>query len=475
MKDAQKISSPIGVDKVPSSGIQSASGFDATQTKDRAGDVRKRSGAATPTETSNRLRTIHNALQCTVMALPNPLKYRHQSLSFGMRETDRHACLSKRLLHSSIYSIHIMIQLTKLMIYKYHIFPNLITHRTASQATNSEKSQSFSNHQQPLAEGQVLEQYSEASDAILSVVGKSHEEHYKYVNPFLANTIWLAGVVQLLYRELAPLESSNKELTNSNYELLSRTYNMFVSYWNMSPTMQKNLEIVESELENLQEEARDHDNDEPEVYKSERRPSARRHSSRRDTTSDRTAASTLNELRAGEPRDSGKAQEPISCGESQLRCSTGPNQTSGHNYPQDSRDAIAMHTSNWPAINGNHQYTDMQAQHESMNGRLYNESMAQQQHRGHYHQVSDSRASNNVGTFLSSGQVVTQMTPMSQNHPNTGLPRHDQSPHLFGATDGQSALSPDFFNGMSFSRDFVAPNASLSTYLGEMLSGSYIG
>ncbi|OQU94452.1 hypothetical protein CLAIMM_00807 [Cladophialophora immunda] len=243
MKDAQSITSPIGVDTAPAADVQSRNRHKAHEFRDD-GHVGRRVTMANKNSLS-RLCTIRNALQCTVMALPKPHRYRHHYLSFGIRELDRHGMIKKRLQHSYIYSIHAMVQLTKLMIYKYHLF----------QATPEEISRSRDNqHSIQLRQSQALEQYSEATDEIVFLVNSSYEEHYKYVNPFLANTIWLAGAVQLLYRELAPLSSSDKSLTNSKLEVLSMSYNRFVGYWNMSSTLQKNLEVVQSEILNIRKE-----------------------------------------------------------------------------------------------------------------------------------------------------------------------------------------------------------------------------
>lgn len=254
MKDAQRITSPVGVDKKPASQV-----FRGTCDADQVNGGRDGGRKASPgKESFNRLRMIRNALHCTYMVLPKAHRYRHQFLRFGTREMDRQRAIIERLQHSHIYSIHAMAQLTKLMIYKYCLFHNSNGElprdiHGSHSGTGTGSSRDRHSHS---AQTQALEQYSEAADEIYALVGRSYEEHYKFVNPFLANTIWLAGAVQLLYRELAPLDWSDKELTNSKLELLSMTYNSFVRYWNMSTTLQKNLEVVESEIENLQNEAR---------------------------------------------------------------------------------------------------------------------------------------------------------------------------------------------------------------------------
>jgi hypothetical protein len=71
------------------------------------------------------------------------------------------------------------------------------------------------------------------------------------VNPFFANTIWLAAAVQLLHRELIPPQSLDKVLVSSNFELLCMTYRQFAKYWEMSDTLHNNLTSLEEELKSL--------------------------------------------------------------------------------------------------------------------------------------------------------------------------------------------------------------------------------
>jgi hypothetical protein len=299
MKDAQKITSPIGVDRGPTTAIHDR----ATQATARRNDASREAHrkVSSNKESLNRLRTIQNALQCAAIALPQASRYRHQYLSFGTRERDRPSAILRRLQHSSIYCIHTMTQLTKLMIYKYQIFQN-------SLGTVSKRSplQPCSDLPNTSAGTIALEQYSEASDEIVSLIGRSHEDHYKYVNPFLANTLWLAGAVQVLYRELAPLSSSDKGLTNSKFELLSMTYNKFVSYWNMSTTLQKNLEVVESEVENLHYETQKDIVDRSGMHINGRPPPSRKHALNSDGNRNCPRRSKSSEPKPAGSHDNGK-------------------------------------------------------------------------------------------------------------------------------------------------------------------------
>lgn len=89
--------------------------------------------------------------------------------------------------------------------------------------------------------------------------------------------------------------------------------------------------------------------------------------------------------------------------------------------------------------------------------------------------TSNVRASSNVGNFIDSTTAMQQMAAIGQSSTKNGLAQQDHFPLLFNGTDDPSGLSPDFLNGMSFSRDSALANLQISNFLGEMLSGSYTG
>ncbi|KAG5806315.1 hypothetical protein H9Q74_007403 [Fusarium xylarioides] len=101
----------------------------------------------------------------------------------------------------------------------------------------------------PVSASLALSQYLESADEICTLVRRSHEDHHKYVNPYIANTIWLAGAVQLFHKRLAPSMTTSQELIASNFQVLNTTYKRFSQYWNISKTLQKNLKVVENELD----------------------------------------------------------------------------------------------------------------------------------------------------------------------------------------------------------------------------------
>jgi hypothetical protein len=99
-------------------------------------------------------------------------------------------------------------------------------------------------------ESDAIGQYFKAADDVVTVVNTSNENHFRYVNPFLANTIWLAAAVQLLHKNMIS-DNSEAELITSKFEVLCMTYDQFVDFWEMSPTPGQTLQMLQSHLKSI--------------------------------------------------------------------------------------------------------------------------------------------------------------------------------------------------------------------------------
>jgi hypothetical protein len=153
-----------------------------------------------------------------------------------------------------------MTQLSKFMIYHYHVFGGFPRAsrpcETTYQQNGSECSASTPGQSQPdnshdnanIINSTELDQYFEAADNILTIVNRSCDEHVRYVNPFLASTIWLAAAVQLIYKLFGP-PGTNGNLIKSKFDVISLNYKQFVGYWHMSTALQQNLDSLEMQLE----------------------------------------------------------------------------------------------------------------------------------------------------------------------------------------------------------------------------------
>jgi hypothetical protein len=252
MKDAQKISSPTNIDKSfisgPASGL---SGFEEQQYNSRLKFD----------EAAKRLSTVLNALFCTVVALPEELRYCGQNLDFGGIGIELKCARDKerRLSHTFTYGIYAMTQLTKMMVLKYYVFRSGMRwfcnrDERSIDKTMAEHSDSLglsldSTSTTATADARYLAQYFEAADNVVTVIRACSEDHYKHSNAFMASTVWLAGAVQLLHRSRLLANSAEMDLATSNFELLRLTYEKTIDFWNMSTVPVKNWDALQRGLD----------------------------------------------------------------------------------------------------------------------------------------------------------------------------------------------------------------------------------
>jgi hypothetical protein len=238
MREAQQLSSPRAVYPFGSS-------TDRSKPNSKTATAFNRKNCE---EISQSLGVLENALQCFSFALPQSLRYRDEHLRFPPNGTN----ISLLMRNSSIYSIHIMTQLTKFMMYQHAVFGGgrrahvQVIPASGKKVQTPPEDRSGTRTPEPDPEG--LSRYIEAADAVLMIVTRSTDDHIKYVNPFLSSTIWLAAAVQLVYKFFAPL-GTNTRLTESKSEVLRLNYTQFVEYWRTSVNLQKNLESLENALE----------------------------------------------------------------------------------------------------------------------------------------------------------------------------------------------------------------------------------
>jgi len=244
MKEAQTISSPFGINKPSYRDIgRSINRCETCQ------DNRDCPSSERGKDASTRLSTLYNTLRCFFIALPASLKYREQNLTFEAKSARQSGPSSPRHLHSSIYSIHLMSLLTKIMICKYRVFHNCMgqTQWDKDPGVSHKRSDSLLSDR---CESDAIGQYFKAADDVVTVVNTSNENHFRYVNPFLANTIWLAAAVQLLHKNMIS-DNSEAELITSKFEVLCMTYDQFVDFWEMSPTPGQTLQMLQSHLKSI--------------------------------------------------------------------------------------------------------------------------------------------------------------------------------------------------------------------------------
>jgi hypothetical protein len=239
MKEAQHLSTPKGV-PLPSH----------QPNKALASTPWGNPNSSVPKDVSKTLMVLENSLRCFTMALPISLKYRDEYLTFT--SSNAAEALTVRQLHSSRYGIHVMIQLTKLMIHHYKVFrsPNVDRITEASRDDTMQEKASSRGSEPIIPDLNALNRYMEAAESIVTLVNRSSDDHVRYVNPFLGSTIWLAAAVQLVYKVFGPSET-DKSLVDSNFNVLRLSYRQFAECWKTSSALQQKLDLLEAQLKSF--------------------------------------------------------------------------------------------------------------------------------------------------------------------------------------------------------------------------------
>ncbi|KAI1617879.1 fungal-specific transcription factor domain-containing protein [Exophiala viscosa] len=201
------------------------------------------------------LEIISHTLQCTLLALPDALQYHNESLRFTSVDCNQTPVSS--MLHSAKYSIYVMTELTKFMIAHYYTFSkgNNLSGRLQSNADIDRIEANplpgtllMCTTRKPNMEG--LKQYIEASNNIVMLLNRCTSTHVRYVNPFLATTIWLAATVQLLNKKFGP-SGGNRDLAEAKFNTLRLTYKQFVRFWNTPAGLLHSLDSLEEKFDRL--------------------------------------------------------------------------------------------------------------------------------------------------------------------------------------------------------------------------------
>jgi hypothetical protein len=201
-------------------------------------------------DVSENLLILANALKCFSLALPKALRYSDEFLSFTSSNPNEISAV--RSMHSAKYSIRITTQLTRIMIHHHDAYGGALKDLHLPGSANEDTSNpttpvpaSVSLHLGPTRKG--LQQYIDAADEILTVVSRSSDDHIRYVNPFLASTIWYGAAIHLAWKVLAP-SNFNQDVIHSKFEVLRMSFEEYTTFWDLPKALQENLQSMEEKL-----------------------------------------------------------------------------------------------------------------------------------------------------------------------------------------------------------------------------------
>lgn len=196
---------------------------------------------------------IENSVSCLTIALPTELACKQDYLSFNNNKLPDG--LAMCYADSARYSVHLMIQLSRLMIHRHEVFWHAhrilrSTECDQSRGDASGKGRKPSVTDSTMSELRSWNHYLDAANSIVDVVRSSSQNHVKHVNPCLAQTIWLAAAAQVLCTVFGP-EQTDRRVAESNLDLLRSTFKLYVGFWDLDPSLQERLDSLQTSLQGL--------------------------------------------------------------------------------------------------------------------------------------------------------------------------------------------------------------------------------
>ncbi|KXL51454.1 MAG: hypothetical protein FE78DRAFT_199048 [Acidomyces sp. 'richmondensis'] len=205
--------------------------------------------SAASRDVQSHLVILGNCLYCTELHIPSCWAYDGRRLDFRRKTTVD----SPDRIESQIYSIYIMIQLSKLMLHYRDVFNVSLPDPLESSGSADVQIPSSGLSWERFADRPSWQAYLEAAENILQIVTNSSPNHIMYVNPFLTTTIWFATAVFLVHRHLGTSEGSlERQVVQSKYDLLRSIVSKSMEFWNISPILATKFKILETELDRLE-------------------------------------------------------------------------------------------------------------------------------------------------------------------------------------------------------------------------------
>jgi hypothetical protein len=195
---------------------------------------------------------LENSLSCFTMGLPAELAYQDEFLNFNTKGIEQAAAACSK--DSAKYSIHMMTQLTRLMIHRHQVSWHVDRILKLADVSEEQSNLQSPGHQSPFTslatEHRAWNHYLNSADSIIALIRGTSSNHVRHVNPFLANTIWLAAAAQVLGMLFRP-QTIDRRTAESNIDLLRSTFNRYASFWNISPSLKDKLDSLETRLQGL--------------------------------------------------------------------------------------------------------------------------------------------------------------------------------------------------------------------------------
>lgn len=200
-----------------------------------------------------RLVVLENCVSCFSMALPKKLQYR-PNLSSANGTSSRDSTTRKS--GSDIQAIHVMTQLSKLMILHNDCFRD--EHSGAgSETEEADRTFSSSMRGAPRPDDEATThrdalspKYVHAAEQVVSTVRDATPYHVSDSDPLLANTFWMVAAIQIIQTIFAGTKSE-RLVARSNLDLLRLSLIQHRDFWNTSSVLVENLDNLEDAMEQV--------------------------------------------------------------------------------------------------------------------------------------------------------------------------------------------------------------------------------
>ncbi|KAJ3458014.1 hypothetical protein MRS44_012123 [Fusarium solani] len=203
-----------------------------------------------PVAGDQQLYFLSQALQQTVSALPTKLAYQGErlfshALSAQAPPNSGSSAAQATLVDVARYSLFLMTQLARFQIFHHQAFGEIASGTLFTEIAPDPPFGWTSTPRPPagaISNCEGLRNCLEAADNIQFVLQNAPEWHVKWLNPFLASTVWLAASLQIL-RKVYGLGTEAE--TESKLALLRLTCQRYSLFWGTPLTLLRNVDSLE--------------------------------------------------------------------------------------------------------------------------------------------------------------------------------------------------------------------------------------
>lgn len=128
---------------------------------------------------------------------------------------------------------------------------------SASATTAEEQNESQSHERRPSSsvsggklDRRLWDRYVDAANLTAEIIRNSSPQHYQFVNPLIANSIWYAAASLVVAKLFGPPDFDSRTAA-SNFDLLVATLNKFEIFWQIPSVLKFKLRNLEDTLNHL--------------------------------------------------------------------------------------------------------------------------------------------------------------------------------------------------------------------------------